>query len=84
MALIKITPRTTPSTVGSITQRSEKIFSLFSQTKIECEALNKEIVEMNLTKRAEAQRILDEVKELEAIATKNENLAKKIDSFINS
>jgi hypothetical protein len=72
------------SPLDSISKRSEKIFSIFSQTKIECEALNKEIAQMTENKKAEAQRILSEVTTLEGIMTKNDNLAKKIDSFINS
>lgn len=81
--LSKITSKPV-STVDSITKRSEKIFSLFSQTKIDCEALNSEINQMVTNKETEAQRILDEAKELKNIAAKNDNLAKKIEAFINS
>ena len=83
--LSKIVPsKTVVSTLESITRRSDKIFSLFTQTKVECETLNKEIAQMTETKKAEAQKILTEVTELEGIMTKNDNLAKKIESFINS
>lgn len=81
--LPKITSKSM-SPLDSISKRSEKIFSIFSQTKVECEALNKEIAQMTENKKAEAQRILSEVTTLEGIMTKNDNLAKKIDSFINS
>ena len=81
--LSKITSNTV-STVDSITKRSEKIFILFSQNKIYFESLNIDIKKIVTTKETEAQRILDEAKELKNIAAKNDNLAKKIEAFINS
>lgn len=82
--MLKMTSKPVGSPLELIAKRSEKIFSIFSQTKVECETLNKEIAQMTESKKAEAQRILSEVTELEGIMTKNDNLAKKIDSFINS
>lgn len=71
-------------TLTSIQKRSEAIFNVFTQTKNDAEALNAEIVTVVAGKREEAKKILDEVTELEAVATKNANLAKKIDAFLNS
>lgn len=79
-----VTAKSVVETVDSLAKKSEKIFSIFSQTKAECDAVNKEIDQMATTKEAEAQRIIDEAKYLREIAAKNDNLAKKIESFINS
>lgn len=70
--------------VTSISKKSDKIFDVFTKTQKECDTLNAEIIKMTATKREEAQKILDEVKSLETVATKNENLSKKIQSFINN
>ena len=75
---------TSKNSVASIAKRSNAIFDIFTKTKADAEALNNEIVTIVAGKREEAKKILDEVTELEGIATKNANLAKKIDTFINS
>jgi hypothetical protein len=71
-------------TLTAISKRSDEIFNIFTKTKEECISLNAEIMEITNQKRQEAQVLLDEVKGLEAVVTKNANLASKIDAFINS
>ena len=72
------------STKDSLTKRSAEILSVFTKTQQELEAVNADITTHVSTKREEAQRILDEIAHLEGVASQNDNLSKKIQSFINN
>ena len=71
-------------TVDTFRERSDDIFSVFTDTMEQCKALNQDIDGLAQQKQAEADKLLQEVKQLESISLRNENLAKKIESFLNS
>jgi hypothetical protein len=79
-----ITRKPVVSTLDSLTKKSNEIFNIFTKTQSDLEAVNSEIISLTTSKREEAKRILDEVAQLDAIAAKNDNLSKKIQTFINS
>lgn len=70
--------------VASIQKRSNNILKIFTQVQTDCENLNAEIAEVAEEKRQKTKILLDEIKELEAVAEKNSNLSKKIESFLKS
>jgi len=72
------------NTLANLTKRSEQIFDVFTQTQKDCESLNSEIATVVSSKEAEIKALQDEVSGLNAVKTKNDNLAKKIQSFLNS
>ena len=72
------------STLSSIQKRSEQIFDVFTQTKRDAESLNSEISTVVSSKEEEIKALQEEVNSLNTVKTKNENLAKKIDQFLNS
>ena len=72
------------NTLANLTKRSEQIFDVFTQTQKDCESLNSEIATVVTSKEAEIKALQDEVSGLNAVKTKNDNLAKKIESFLNS
>ena len=79
-----ITRKPVLSTKDSLTKRSSEILSVFTKTQQDLEAVNAEIVAHVSNKREEAQKILDEIAHLEGVASQNDNLSKKIQSFINN
>lgn len=70
--------------MASLSTKSDKIFDVFTKTQKECEVLNLEIVKSIDEKKEKAQILLNHVATLESIVLKNDNLAKKINTFINS
>jgi wobble nucleotide-excising tRNase len=72
------------NTLANLTKRSEQIFDVFTQTQKDCESLNSEIAVVVSSKEAEIKALQDEVSGLNAVKTKNDNLAKKIQTFLNS
>ena len=71
------------NTLANLYERSAEIFDIFTQTQEQCKLLNDEIATVANEKQEEANKLLAEVKELDAIALKNSNLASKISQFLN-
>lgn len=70
--------------LASIKRRSEAIFDVFTQTQKDCESLNAEIATVVSSKEEEVKALQEEINSLNAVKTKNDNLAKKIETFLNS
>jgi predicted nuclease with TOPRIM domain len=70
-------------TLTKVIKESEEIFSVFTETQKKLENVNSKIVALSNSKKEEVKKLLDEVTQLETIATKNSSISKRIDSFIN-
>lgn len=71
-------------TLARLTAKSEQIFDVFTQTQKDCDLLNSEITSLVSEKIEEVNALNQEISSLNAVRTKNENLSKKISTFLNS
>ena len=68
----------------TLKKKSQKIFDVFTNTQIQVEKVNSQIMVLTEGKRAEAKKILEEIQQMDEIASKNDILSKRVHKFINS
>lgn len=72
------------NTLEALSQRSAEIFDVFTKTQKDCLEVNGQIAEVISTKEQEIKALQEEVGSLNLVRTKNQNLATKIETFLNS
>jgi hypothetical protein len=70
--------------LASITKKSNKILDVFTKTQKDCDTLNADIAIVVSSKEEQVKALQEEISSLNAIRTKNDNLAKKINAFLSS
>lgn len=68
----------------NLKKKSQKIFDVFTNTQIQVEKVNSQIMVLTESKRAETKKLLEEIQQMDEIASKNDILSKRVHKFINS
>jgi hypothetical protein len=71
------------NTLGTLQKKSASILDVFNRTVVQCRKVNEQIAQLSSKKQATANKLVQEINDLNNMSKANDKLASKIEAFLS-